>query len=386
MTLPATKPDSSDCSVVKSSPVPHSQKVANPNQPQAKVPFLLESPPRTTAKGWIWLYTILFWTVSIMVHALILNLSLPTTRHRTQKPVKLTKLVTTKPAPTPVLSRKKSPQPPSSTVAAPASHPPRPAAVRYSQSQQSALISKPKPTPKQSPVTPQSLPTLTPDAPTPSPPPTSSASPTPTISLKDFPIYPSADESCNGLCFRTDRSVAEVATYFKQTLEAQQWRTELTRDESAQKVYRVSKGNVTQVLSVVAGPLGTLYAVAEQAVTYQDLTQAEESFGTISDLLATVKGMQTVDASLTLQPNLFQREADIESMNLLEQTNPASVFDRHFSKPLAQEGFTIEANLPPYGSGPVYKVVRGTFTGYLNFVPDKTRQGTIIIFWKRPPA
>lgn len=372
MTLPATKPDSPapDPSAAESSAVPHSLGGAN-NPPQLK-----------------WIYTVLFWAVSITVHTCILNLSLPPTPHHSQKPVQLTKLVRIKPAPTLLVPRQTSTQPKPTALSA--ARPSSPTSIRNTQPKRPAPISIPEPTPSpsiaQAITKPQPSPSLTPPTPSPLPTPIPSASPTPVTSLKDFPIYPNADESCNGLCFRTDRSVAEVATYFQQTLEAQQWKTELTRDESTQKVYRVSKGNVTQILSVVAGPLGTLYAIAEQAVTYQDLTQAEASLSTISDLLATLKGMQTVDASLTLQPNLFQREADIESMNLLEKTSPVSVFNRYLSKALAQEGFTIEADLPPYGSGPVYKVVRGTFTGYLNFVPDKTQQGTVIIFWKRPPA
>jgi hypothetical protein len=205
--------------------------------------------------------------------------------------------------------------------------------------------------------------------------------------LKNFPTYPGADSSCAGLCFKTDRSVEVVAAYFKKTLEAQQWHAELTHDESTQKVYRITKGNVTQVLSVIAAqPLGTFYALADQAVNYQDLTQAEESVTTVSDILAGIKGIQPVDRSMTAQPELFQEDVNILSINLVERETPTSVFETYFSTDLASNGFKVDVNPKPYGGGPVYLVRRETFTGYLNFVPSKVGQGTVIIFWKTPPA
>ncbi|HEY9823868.1 MAG TPA: hypothetical protein V6D19_00350, partial [Stenomitos sp.] len=157
--------------------------------------------------------------------------------------------------------------------------------------------------------------------------------------------------------------------------------------EGGRRVYRVSKGRVSQFLSILtADKVGTVYVLADQARVLGDLSQAVEVPPEIGDIFNSISATET-DSSATSQPNLFSsKSSNIITMMLLTDATPDTVFDSYFRTNLSSQGFEISEGAQLYGGGPVYSIKREKFTGYLNLVPSNDGKGTVMILWKVPPA
>jgi hypothetical protein len=208
--------------------------------------------------------------------------------------------------------------------------------------------------------------------------------------FKDFPTYPGSDLSPESPALSTTDPFEKVVAFFDKKLEdqKQKWNPQVASNEpSGSKVYQISKGEATKFLNVFSkGQLGTAYVLTDKPTTLEALAEAEAAIASISDALGSLKALEQVDASRTAQPKLFQRnDSEIVSMNLTETSPPEKVFTDYLSNSLAQQRFEV-SKPSAYGGGPVYILNRGQFTGYLNLVPSQDGTGTVIVFWKVPPA
>jgi hypothetical protein len=203
----------------------------------------------------------------------------------------------------------------------------------------------------------------------------------------DLPLYPNAQEGCNGACLQTPDALDKVAAFFTAALPKQKWKSEQTENTAARKVLRISKGNVTQYLSIIAtdNPKGTAYVAADQPKTQEDLKSSVAVPQEVAEILSNVSA-QDVDASATAQPALFSKRPKILSMSFLEGETPDTVFDTFFSTNLRNNNYEFSASTTTYGGGPVYEIKRDKFKAYINLVPDKDGKGTVIVIWEAPPS
>ncbi len=75
----------------------------------------------------------------------------------------------------------------------------------------------------------------------------------------------------------------------------------------------------------------------------------------------------------------------IISSFLIEGTKPDSAIAT-ITADLITKGFEVEKTPQTYANGPIYAVKLNIFTGYLNPVLSNDGKGTVIVFWKMPPA
>lgn len=255
-----------------------------------------------------------------------------------------------------------------------------------------AVPPKPKPILRvAAPVIPSTRPKI--KALAPSPVPKVSPSPMPTSQEEvdntglDLPLYPNAQEGCNGACLQTPDDLDKVAAFFTAALPKQQWKSEQTENTPERKVLRISKGNVTQYLSIIAtdNPKGTAYVAADQPKSQADFKLSIAVPQEVSEILSNVSA-QDVDASATAQPALFSKRPKILSISFLDGETPDTVFDTFFSTNLRNNNYEFSPSTTTYGGGPVYEIKRDKFKGYINLVPDKDGKGTVIVIWETAPA
>jgi hypothetical protein len=208
--------------------------------------------------------------------------------------------------------------------------------------------------------------------------------------FKDFPTYPESVLRPDSPVLTTAADFKEVVNYLYKALKGdpkQHWNVqEITQQPSGVKVYQVSKGGRTKFLSIFSkGQLGTAYVLTDRQTTLEALAKSEEAIANVSNILADLK-VQPTDDSLLVQPERFKRgDAEIVSKNFVEDTLPDQFFENRLKHSLKQNKFEIP-KLSEYGGGAVYTLNRDLFTGYLNLLPSKDGTGTIIVFWKVPPA
>jgi hypothetical protein len=314
------------------------------------------------------------WLVSLGLHLMFLSIPMPTKQTPPKPPrsVKLTKL-----APTPKIKTKTSPRPklaaqPKTIINPSPSVPVKSAPI--------AVVPKPA-QPKQTPKV------------TPSPQAKAKVkikqSPGNESGLKNFPQYPDASPACGDYCSETSTDLTTVANYFVKTLKAQTWQvTQLNTTETSgqQLFYQVTKGDLKYVLSILTTATNkTQYMLADQPLTLADFTQAEASAGDIGDILDKASGGNKVTEDIIARKNLFTGKPSIISSFLMEGAKPDSVIET-IRADLTTKGFEVEKMPQTYADGPIYSVKLNIFTGYLNPVLSSDRKGTVIVFWKTPPA
>ncbi|NJM76037.1 MAG: hypothetical protein HC852_09910 [Acaryochloridaceae cyanobacterium RU_4_10] len=207
--------------------------------------------------------------------------------------------------------------------------------------------------------------------------------------LKNFPQYPDASPACGDYCAETNANLATVANYFVKTLKAQTWQvTPLNTAETSgrQLFYQLTKGDLKYVLSILTTATNKIqYMLADQPLTLSDFTQAEASAGDIGDILDKASGGNKVTEDVIAQKNLFASKPSIISSFLIEGAKPDSAIET-IKTDLISKGFEVEKTPQTYADGPIYSVKLNLFTGYLNPVLSSDRKGTVIVFWKTPPA
>lgn len=335
--------------------------------------------------------------ISLALHGLLMLMPLPdkeAPEKKEEKSVKVTQLPTTNSPPT-IKRSQPSPKPAPPKVVKQITRPP-------------VLANRPRTQPiVQAPRSQQVQPTLSPIAPSPvaatltpttTPPETAPATDT---ALADFPLFPGAKAGCLEVqsCFQTGNALDKVAAYFEKELPARKFTAQVDTDEPARKVYQVSRSDFpAQYLSLISTEQGTIYVLADQPRTLDDLKNAVDVPPEFYTILAEV-GEELEDESPFKNPNDFytklesqdqdgslipaeQRE-EIEGVKLVSGQTPDAVYTN--LAPSLQSIFEVSES-GDYGGGSLYKLKKDSFTGYLNLVPTKDGAGTIVVLWSDPPA
>jgi hypothetical protein len=207
--------------------------------------------------------------------------------------------------------------------------------------------------------------------------------------LKNFPQYPDSSPACGDYCSETSADLTTVANYFVKTLKAQAWQvTPLNTEETGgqQLFYQLTKGKLQYVLSILTTATNkTQFMLANQPLRPADFAQAEASAGTVGEVLDKASGGNKVTEDSIAQKELFASKPSIISSFLIEGAKPDSAIAT-ISANLATKGFEVEKTPQTYANGPIYAVKLNIFTGYLNPVLSSDGKGTVIVFWKMPPA
>ena len=241
--------------------------------------------------------------------------------------------------------------------------------------------------------------------PTPSPSPSAAApSPTPATSsdpFADFPHYQPNTPGCFGLasCYKTGVALGNVSKYFDQQLPAK-YKVEPGPTEPGRKVYQLSKGGKTQFLSLIFTDEqdGTVYVLADAPRSVDDLKQAVEVPSGLYDLFGSINAEAADEAQFADTSKFFTNVSSqdeqgsviigdlrpgIDTTKLVTGQSPEEVYTS--LAPKLQQIFEQVSPGVAYGGGPVYELKQGSFTGYLNLVPNKDNTGTIIILWTSQP-
>lgn len=335
--------------------------------------------------------------MSIALHGLLMLAPVPDEeapqKKETEKPVKITQLPTTT---TPPTTKRSQPSPK-----------PAPPKVVTPITRQPVLANRPRPQPivqaprsRQQPTSNPS-PASSPVAATPTQTPTASPAPTTNTALTEFPIFPGAKAGCLEVqsCFQTGNTIDKVAAYFEKELPARKFTAPIDIDEADRKVYQVSGTDFpAQYLSLISTEQGTIYVLADQPRTLDDLKNAVVVPPEFYTILAEV-GEELENESPFANPNDFytklesqdtdgslipaeQRE-EIEGVKLVPDQAADAVYN--IMLPSLQSIFEISQS-SSYSGGPLYKLKKDSFTGYLNLVPTKDGTGTIVVLWSEPPA
>jgi hypothetical protein len=317
------------------------------------------------------------WLLSLGLHLLVLRLPLPATQSQPQtaKSVKITKLTAIpKPSPTPSL--------PSKAAVTKSNSGPKTLAKASVQQPNKKLVQpvKNSASPK---VTPTPSPTLKPK---------NTSEPLSETALKQLLQFPNASTGCGGNCAETPASLAEVAAFFEKKLASAKQKVDRVKVEPTHRVYRIENIKPTKFLSIFLRPDHkiTTYALADRTIDLTDLTKAEEeSIVSMGDVLGDITGFDfsPTDADSTAQPEIFDsRQSEwVEPMNELREVQPDEAWNNILKKGIQANGFDVSMSNKSYGGGKIYVLNRQLFTGYLNLVPNKEGNGTVIVLWKVPP-
>ncbi len=218
----------------------------------------------------------------------------------------------------------------------------------------------------------------------------------------DFPHYPGAKSGCFGKssCRQTTAELDQVAAHFKEQLPAKKYAASTVTDEANRKIYQVSKASKTLYLNVFADAKGAVYVLAPDPLDNLDaLKKALEVPAELYTAIGQLNAEGVDDTSFT-QPGSFYTKASSEdekgsvlppepfpaidgTPQLVSGKTPEQVYSS--LQPQFQSGNIQVAKAKPYGLGDLYKLQKGTFTGYLSLVPSKDRKGTIIVVWTQSP-
>ncbi|OLP18971.1 hypothetical protein BST81_06980 [Leptolyngbya sp. 'hensonii'] len=233
----------------------------------------------------------------------------------------------------------------------------------------------------------------------------------------DFPNYPTARLGCAGLpsCYRVQADIARIADYLTKGLASKDFEVTPETDEPNQKVYKVSREGKEHTLTILSDGTYTVYMLADAARSFEDIQAAQAQFSEYTTLLnqltsnpeATAEPVDELAARPDdfAKPELFYKS--VKSSEVAETPNPQGLPelnsttdgnirlvrtqtpDQVFSSlktALQTAGFEIEPMKARYGNGALYQVSKDNFRLYLNLVPTKDEQGTIVVTWYASPA
>lgn len=218
----------------------------------------------------------------------------------------------------------------------------------------------------------------------------------------NFPHYPGARSGCFGKssCRQTTTELAQVAAHFKQQLPAKKYTASPVTNEANRKIYQVSKAGKTLYLNLFADAKGAVYVLSPDPLPSLDaLKKALEVPAELYTAIGRLNASGADDTSF-IQSSFFYTKASSEdekgsvlppepfpavdgTPQLVAGKTPDQVYSS--LKPQLQSGNIKVAPAKPYGLGDLYKLQKGTFTGYLSLVPSKDRKGTIIVVWTQSP-
>jgi hypothetical protein len=218
----------------------------------------------------------------------------------------------------------------------------------------------------------------------------------------DFPHYSGAQPGCFGKqsCRQTTAELDQVAAHFVKQLPARKYTALPVADGANRKVYQVSKAGKTLYLNLFADAKGAVYVLApDQLASLDELKKALEVPAELYTAIGQLNGAGADDTSF-VQPGYFYTKSSSEdekgsvlppepfpaidgTPQLVSGKTPEQVYSN--LQPQLQSSNIKVAKAKPYGLGDLYKLQKGTFTGYLSLVPSKDRKGTIVVVWTQSP-
>lgn len=217
--------------------------------------------------------------------------------------------------------------------------------------------------------------------------PKNSPPPPKTSDWEDFPLYPQAQTGCFDLrsCMRTEDDLYKVSGFFEQNLAAKKYTFYPVTTESEKKIYRISRGDRTEFLSIfTTAELGTAYVLSKDLLDIEELLDSSEvglNVGLNNPLDTEVKCQQFAQPELFCINNV--RRPEIDDLNFSGSTDVNTSFEA-FRSVYEKDGYNI-SEMDPYGDGPVYALEKNGEITYLNYVPDKDNTGTIGVNWNSLP-
>lgn len=217
----------------------------------------------------------------------------------------------------------------------------------------------------------------------------------------DFPHYPGAKPGYSGKqsIRQTEDGLDQMVAHFKEQLPARKYKASSVTDEPDKKVYRVFKGDMAQYLSLFTVPEGTVYVLSPQPVNLDELNKAVEVPPELYIALSQLSASEAQDTDFDDPDNFYikygsedergsvllpELRSGIDGSPKMVGGQTPSQVSNNLQPKLEGSGFKV-SETKPYGGGALYKVQKGSFTGYVNLVPTKNRQGTNVVVWTRSP-
>lgn len=203
----------------------------------------------------------------------------------------------------------------------------------------------------------------------------------------DFPLYPQAQPGCFDLrsCMRTEDDLYSVSGFFEQDLAAKKYTLYPVTTEAEKKIYRISRGDRTEFLSIfTAGELGTAYVLSKDLLNVEELLDSIEvglKVGLNNPFDAEFNCQQFAQPKLFCVNNV--KRAEIDSIEFSEGMDVNTLF--WIIRPgFEADGYNI-SEVDAYGGGVVYALEKDGSTTYINVLPDKDNTGAILVTWNSLP-
>ncbi len=209
----------------------------------------------------------------------------------------------------------------------------------------------------------------------------------------DFPKYPQATTGCFGLdgCSETGDALEQVAGFFTKELPAKKYTAAPIVTEPTRQAFQVTKGSLTQVLSVIADPAkGKVYIVlSDKPLVLSDLDRASEVPPEVFSVLQNL-GADDADRTAFANPDLYfagdRLRPDVLVTQIVEGQQASELMETFFRQNLINDGFEVSDPVGSYGGGDVYAITKGSLNLFVNLIPSKDGNSAIVVISKKPPS
>lgn len=315
-------------------------------------------------------------------------------------------------SPSPTASASKSPQlvlspKPIATIKPSPSVSPQPKA-----SKAPVIKPSPKPLAKKTPIvkpSPKASPKAMVSKPAPSNTPVAQKPAAITTPFSDFPKYPNATPGAFDIkqiekgAQQTPDDIKKVSSFYENELKGRSYQSNISTNTDNKKVYEVSKGGVTEYLTLIfEGGKGTVIVKTKKPLpdNLGNIEVASAQENAFDAALGRVPFQQTDNADEKLSdPKAFHDKYGQDEKGFLEKQvkngidgsirfiggqNPEAAYSGVFASSLQQGNFQVTPK-SSYGGGNLYEVRQGGFARYINLIPAKDGSGTIVVVWNTPP-
>lgn len=217
----------------------------------------------------------------------------------------------------------------------------------------------------------------------------------------DFPHYPDAQPGCFGKqdCRQTAAKIQAVAGHFEQQLPAKKYTASPFANGADRKVYQVSKGGITQYLNLFMEAGGTVYVLGPKPLNKEDIKKSVAIPADVTIVIGEL-GRAASDTDFDDPSNFYAQYSRVDEGSLLVPTFKPDVSDDVTPTIVSQTADQVKNNLESklnskglklsqvgtYGGGILFELQKGNATaGYVNLVPAKSRNETIIVVWDNVP-
>lgn len=231
--------------------------------------------------------------------------------------------------------------------------------------------------------------------------------------IKDFPIYPGAQQNCFEqnlpFCYVASADLTTVDAFYQKETAAKKIKLDPVASDATKKIYKVSRGAEAYYLSLFADQPTTVINLSKELIDslYQlkkvvsvppEYSLALQS--ALGDGLGRGDGDFSAKPERFDHPNLFfsslggtdekgfeinaEPRQGVDAMLVTLQGTPDTVYNSLKSE-LASKQFQVQP-VGQYGGGNVYLVKKGSTSLYLNLVPVKGQAGAIAVTWTIDPT